>query len=194
VAAAFAAAADIVGRYADADDARAAQLFAPAAVETAIASSVFAAFNRERTPAAAGRASLLAYLKGSGEGGGARYVAALRGVTPAACRAALRAHIAPLFDTSSANVAACVNPNKVKALCDALSTPLRACLPLLSLEEAFPEAAEAGSELCLLLRKPPAEAGAAAEAAAAACACVRCTPRPGGPFSLSQARSGAQSA
>ena len=65
---AYAAAASIVRRYSEAEGEEAETLFSEATVETAIASSVFAALNRERTPASAARAALFSMLKGTGEG------------------------------------------------------------------------------------------------------------------------------
>lgn len=163
----------IVTQYAGPDGE---SLFDALSVETACSSAVFAALNRERTPAAAARAAAVSYLRGVAPcGANQRLLAALKAVTPQAALLALRTHLVPLFDPQRAHTAACVNPNKVQELVEAFSMQGRTFTAAATLDDAFPAP---GEPLCL------AVAGRNEAPDGAGCECPRCIPRPGGPFSL----------
>ena len=169
---ATAAATAIVARYAADDGSQ--SLFDERSVETACSSAVFAAINRERTPASAARSGLMSYLRAVPPAGATRrMLAALRAVTPQSARQALRTYLVPLFDPSRTVTAACCNPNKVEELLR--DAPHYRFTAAMSLEEAFP-----GGEgpLCLT-------ATAKVGTDCAKCECPRCVPQPGkGPFTL----------
>ena len=169
---ATAAATAIVARYAA--DESSESLFDARSVETACSSAVFAAINRERTPASAARSALMSYLRSVPPAGATRrMLAALRAVTPQTARQALRTYLVPLFDPSRTVTAACCNPNKVDELLR--DAPHYRFTAALSLEEAFPS--EEGS-ICLTATAKPGTDGAK-------CECPRCVPQPGkGPFQL----------
>jgi Zn-dependent M16 (insulinase) family peptidase len=169
---ATAAATAIVARYAADDGSE--SLFDARSVETACSSAVFAAINRERTPASAARSGLMSYLRAVPPAGATRrMLAALRAVTPQSARAALRTYLTPLFDPSRTVTAACCNPNKVEELLR--DAPHYRFTAAMSLEEAFPSSE---GPLCLT-------ATAKAGTDGAKCECPRCVPQPGkGPFTL----------
>jgi Zn-dependent M16 (insulinase) family peptidase len=130
-------------------------------VENAISSAIFSVLNREATPAAAGSQALLSYFRATGSGHNARLVAALRAVTPEAVADALRRYVGPLFDPTRASAAVCVNPNKIDELVAEFRTAHNTTFEaLVSLEEAFPEDADA---------EGTGSGGVAGDAAAAAC-------------------------
>ena len=181
VAAAWAEAARIVRRAAAAGDGcggggsggGGAPALDATSLETAVSSAIFAVVNGERTPSAAGRASLLACLRGTGPGASRRLVAALRSVTLADAARVLRAYVVPLFDSQTCAAAMCVNADKAGDAAAALAAAGLGGMRVTSLEEAFGTAA---SVVCVAKKGDDAADGAG-------CACFRCL-KPGGPFSL----------